>query len=424
VEERAKARRLKETVRALSHRNYRIYFLCMLVSFTGTWMQNVAQSWLVYRLTDSALLLGLVGFLGQLPVFLFSPLGGVMADRHNRHRIIIITQVLSMVQALVLAWLTLRGQVTIGWVIWLALMLGFINAFDFSARQSFVSELVSKQDLMNAIALNSSMINGARIVGPAIAGVMVAGLGEGLCFLINGLSFMVIIVGLFSIRTIRRLDHRSGRSALSDLKEGFDFIRKARPVQALLILVALVSFFGLPYVVLMPIFAGRVLGGGAQALGIMMSAAGAGALLGALSLAARRNERGLGRVIALSVMAVGALLVLFSFSRNLMLSTALLVPIGFAVMVQLSGSNTLLQTMIDDRLRGRVMSFYSMSLMSTVIGNLYAGATAARIGAPMTVAIGGLICFAGALIFLWRLPELKSEDVHMLVSESGIDGDA
>jgi len=423
VEER-KGQRLKETIRALRHRNYRIYFFCMLVSFTGTWMQTVAQSWLIYRLTDSALLLGLVGFLSQLPVFLLAPVGGVVADRHNRHRIIIITQTLAMFQALALAWLTLSGRVTTDWVIALALMLGVVNAFDMPARQSFVVELVGKQDLMNAIALNSSMINSARIVGPAIAGLMVAWIGEGLCFLVNGLSYLAIIAGLFAIRVSRRADILTGRSALSDLKEGFDYVRRTRPVRALLLLVALVSFFGLPYIVLMPIFADRVLGGGARALGVMMSATGAGALVGALSLAARRNARGLGRVIAVSVMAFGSLLALFSISRSLTLSTALLVPVGFAIMLQLSASNTLLQTMVDDRLRGRVMSFYSMSLMGTVpFGNLYAGVTAARIGAPATVAVGGLICVAGALVFLSRLPALRSEAVHMLVAQGGIESD-
>lgn len=396
----------------------------MLVSFTGTWMQMVAQSWLIYRLTDSALLLGLIGFLSQLPVFLLSPVAGVIADRHNRHRIIIITQTVAMLQALALAWLTLSGRVTTDWVIALALVLGVVNAFDMPARQSFMVELVSKQDLMNAIALNSSMINGARIVGPAVAGVMVAWLGEGHCFFINGLSYLAIIAGLFAIRVSRRADTRDGRSALSDLKEGFDYVRRTRPVRALLLLVALVSFFGLPYIVLMPIFADRVLEGGARALGVMMSAAGAGALAGALSLAARRNARGLGRVIAVSVIAFGSLLVLFSMSRNLMLSTVLLVPVGFAIMLQLSASNTLLQTMVDDRLRGRVMSFYSMSLMGTLpFGNLYAGATAARIGAPATVAVGGVIYVAGALIFLLRLSVFRSEAVHTLFTQDSIESD-
>lgn len=396
----------------------------MLVSFTGTWMQNVAQIWLVYRLTDSALLLGAVGFLSQLPVFLLTPVSGVIADRHSRHRIIIITQTLAMIQALALAWLTLSGQVTVGWVMSLALLLGLANAFELPARQSFVSELVGKQDMINAIALNSLIMSSARIIGPAVAGLLVVWLGEGLCFLINGLGYIVTIIGFFAIRVRHTAGYDSGQSALCDLKEGLDFLRSNRPARVLLLLLALVSFFGLPYIVLMPIFAGRVLGGGAQALGLMMSAAGVGALVGDLSLVARRNARGLGRVIAIYVITLGALLVLFSISRNLMLSTVLLIPIGFVVMLQLSVSSTLLQAMVDDRLRGRVMSFYSMSLMGTVpFGNLCAGAIAARIGAPATVAIGGMICLVCALAFLKRLSVLNSEPVPTLGAQGSIKSD-
>lgn len=372
-------------------------------------MQNVAQSWLVYRLTDSALLLGLVGFLGQLPVFLLTPFGGVIADRYNRHRIIIITQALAMIQSLVLACLTLSGRVTITWIISLALTLGIVNAFDLPARQSFISELVDDHDLINAIALNSSMMNGARIVGPALAGLLVAWLGEGFCFLINSLSYIAIIVGLSTIKVSHPADIDSSRSALSDLKEGFDLVRSNQPIRVLLLLLAAISFFGLPYIILMPIIASRVLGGGSQALGLMMSAVGAGALAGAISLAVRRNTRGLGYVIALSVLLLGVLLILFSASRDLVLSTALLVPIGFTMMLHLSASNTLLLSMVDDRLRGRVMSFYSMSLMGTTpFGNLCAGSIAALVGAPVTIALGGLLCLLCALIFLKPLFKLRS----------------
>lgn len=407
--EEYKARRPGETLRALRHRNYRIYFFCMLVSFTGTWMQAIAQSWLVYRLTDSAWLLGLVGFVAQAPVFFFGPLGGVLADRHSRQRIIILTQVLAMLQALLLAWLTLTDTVTVAWVIALASMLGLITAFDMPARQSFMIEMVGKRDLMNAIALNSSMINGARIIGPAVAGVVIAFLGEGLCFLLNGISFVFVIAGLFALR-IENAVERSEGSALSHLREGFLFIRHARPVRAVLWLVSLVSLFGLPYIVLMPIFADRILGGGPRALGVMMSAAGIGALGGSLTLAARRESRGLGRVVATSVAMFSLMIVLFSFSRNLLLSAALLVPAGFAVMLQLSASNTLLQMMVPDNLRGRMMSFYSMSLIGvTPFGNLLAGAVASRIGAAGTLALGGVICFAGAMIFSRLLPGLRRE---------------
>ncbi len=396
-------------LRALRHRNYRIYFFCMLVSFTGTWMQAIAQGWLVYRLTESAWLLGVVGFVGQAPVFFFGPLGGVVADRHSRRRIIILTQILAMVQALLLAWLTLTERVTVSWVIALALALGIVTAFDMPARQSFMIEMVGKRDLMNAIALNSSMINGARIIGPAAAGLVVASVGEGLCFLLNGLSFIFVVAGMFALRIENPLERREG-SALSHLKEGFLFIRQAKPVRAVLWLVALVSFFGLPYIVLMPIFADSILGGGPRALGVLMSAAGIGALGGALTLAARSESRGLGRVVASSIAIFSVMIVLFSFSRNLALSALLLIPAGFAVMLQLSASNTLLQMMVPDNLRGRMMSFYSMSLIGvTPFGNLMAGAIASRIGAAETLALGGLICFVGAIIFSRRLPGLRRE---------------
>jgi MFS family permease len=417
-------RRLLDTVRALRHPNYRIYFFSMLVSFTGTWMQSTAQSWLIYRLTGSPWLLGLVAFSSQVPVFLFAPVGGVLADRHSRHRLIVLTQILAMVQALLLAALTLSNNVTVEAIIGLAFFLGMINAFDLPTRQSFVVELVGREDLMNAIALNSSMINGARIVGPALAGLIVAWVGEGLCFLFNGLSYIAIIGGLLAMKIGRKETKKPERSALADLKEGFAFIRRTRPVRAVLLLVAFVSIFGLSYIVLMPIFANTILGGGARSLGTLLSAAGLGALGGALTLAARREVRGLGRVAALSVAALGLLLVAFSFSRNLLVSAALLVPIGFTLMLQMSASNTLLQTMVPDRLRGRVMSFYSMSLMGmTPFGSLLAGGAASRIGAPWTIRAGGLLCLVGAFVFGLRLASLRQEAVPMLTAQMAAPGE-
>ncbi|HJQ68161.1 MAG TPA: MFS transporter [Blastocatellia bacterium] len=420
----ARPRRAFDTVRALRHPNYRIYFFTMLISFTGTWMQSTAQSWLIYSLTASPWLLGLVAFAGQIPVFLFAPVGGVLADRHSRHRLIILTQTLAMAQALVLAALTLTNHVTVEAVIALAFVLGAVNAFDLPTRQSFVAEMVGREDLMNAIALNSSMINGARIVGPALAGLIVAWVGEGHCFLINGLSYIAVIGGLLSMKLTNREVRKPTGSALTDLKEGFAFIRRTRPVRAVLLLVAFVSIFGLSYIVLMPIFANTILGGGARALGTLLSAAGLGALGGALTLAARREVRGLGRVAAMSVAALGLLLVAFSFSRNIILSATLLVPIGFTLMLQMSASNTLLQTMVPDRLRGRVMSFYSMSLMGmTPFGSLLAGGAAARVGAPWTIRAGGLLCVVGALVFGMRLASLRSEAAQILTSQVAAPGE-
>jgi MFS family permease len=412
-------KRVRETVRALSYRNYRIYFFAMLVSFSGTWMQTVAQSWLVYRLTGSAWLLGLVGFASQAPVFLFTPLGGVMADRRSRHRIVVLTQVASMVQAFVLAALTMSEHITVNGIVVLALVLGIINAFDLPARQSFLVELVGKRDLMNAISLNSTMVNGARIVGPAVAGLIVAWLGEGLCFLINGLSYLVVILGLLAIRVSNGQGSRPEGSALSSLIEGFDYVRRSRPVRAVLLLVALVSVCGLPYIVLMPIFADDVVGGGPRALGILLGAAGVGALGGGLFLATRSSAKGLGRLVALCVTVFGVTIVSFSFSTNLIISTALLIPAGFTLMVQMSGSNTLLQTIVPDRMRGRAMSFYAMSLMGMApFGSLFAGAVATRIGAPHTVAAGGILCIAGALLFRFYLPGLGVEEGSLMIDQS------
>ena len=418
TDEKPRARRVREAVRALRHRNYRIYFLGMLVSFTGTWMQSVAQGWLIYRLTGSAWLLGLAGFASQVPVFLLAPLGGVMADRHSRHRIIIITQTLAMLQAFVLAALTIGGIVTVKAIFALAVLLGIVNAFDLPTRQSFMVELVAKEDLMNAIALNSSMIQGSRVLGPALAGLLVGWLGEGPCFLINAISYFAVLAGLFAIRVSRDLPVSTDGTALSHFREGFIYLRHTRPVRALLLLVAFVSIFGLPYIVLMPIFASEVLKGGPLALGVLLGAGGTGALAGALTLAARRRVQGLGRVVAMSVAALGSSLILFSQSRNLIISTVLLVPVGFSLLLQMSASNTLVQTMVPDRMRGRLMSFYAMSLMGMApFGSLLAGAVASRIGAPGTVAAGGGLCVCASLLFWSRLPGLSPEAVPILIAQ-------
>jgi MFS family permease len=396
----------------------------MLVSFTGTWMQSVAQSWLVYRMTGSPWLLGLVGFASQAPVFLLAPLGGVLADRRNRLPIIILTQTLAMVQALILAALTLSNRVTVASIVVLALTLGAINSFDLPARQSFMIELVGKEDLMNAISLNSSMIQGSRVAGPAIAGLLVGWLGEGPCFLINGLSYVAVIAGLLTIRVRRDGQMQVEGSAFANLREGFDYVRRTRPVRALLVLVAFVSIFGLPYTVLMPIFASDVLGGGPRALGLLLGATGVGALAGALTLAARKSVQGLGRVVALSVAVFGFLLILFSLSRSLALSTVLLFPIGFSVLIQMSASNTLVQMIVPDQMRGRLMSFYAMSLMGmTPFGSLLAGAVTVRIGASRAVALGGALCLIAALVFWLRLPSLRHEALPILIAHGVLPGE-
>lgn len=424
VEQRERVVRLQVAVRALRHRSYRTYFLGMLVSFTGTWMQSVAQSWLIYRLTGSAWLLGLVGFASQVPIFLFAPVGGVIADRHSRHHIIVLTQTLAMIQAFLLAALTMTDSVTVEAVFALALALGVVNAFDLPTRQSFMIEMVGKEDLMNAIALNSSMIQASRVVGPALAGLLVKWLGEGPCFLINGLSYIAVIAGLLTIRVSNGRAEQLLGSPLSNFREGFGYVSRTRSIRAILLLVAFVSIFGLPYTVLMPIFASEVLGGGAGTLGILYGAAGLGALAGAMTLAARQRVQGLGRLVATSVAELGVLLVMFSLSHNLALSAALLIPIGFVMILQMAASNTLIQTMVPDHMRGRAMAFFAVSLMGMApFGSLIAGAVASRIGAPETVAAGGVLCLTAALFFWLRLPSLSREAGGILIAQRVVPGE-
>ncbi|MDA8094069.1 MAG: MFS transporter [Betaproteobacteria bacterium] len=416
--------RVSSLVRALKHRNYRLFFGGQIISLTGTWMQSVAQSWLVYRLSGSSVLLGLVGFATQIPVFALAAVGGTVADRHSRHRILIITQSTAMVLAFALAALTLSARVAIWEIFVLATLLGVVNAFDIPARQAFAVDMVGKADLINAIALNSSMVNGARVLGPALAGILVASVGEGWCFLLNGVSYMAVIAGLLAMRLAPRKAVAHHPPALAHMAEGFRYVGRTRPVRALLLLLGLVSLSGMPYAVLMPIFAGRILHGGARGLGILMAMAGAGALVGALSLAARRHVHGLGRWIAGAAAGFGASLTLFSLSHWFWVSALLLLPVGFFVMVQMAASNTLIQVMVPDALRGRVMAVYSMMFMGMApFGALTAGLVAARFGAPRTVAAGGIICLAGAMAFALFLPRLRGEVRALIVAQEMTGGE-
>src|SRR5207249_3498552 len=356
------ASRRPTTLRSLKHRNFQLFFSGQLISLIGTWMQSIAQSWLVYRLTGSSHLLGSVGFASQLPVFLIAPLGGIVDDRHNRHRVVIATQAASMMLATILAALTLTGTVKIWHIFVLAALLGVVNAFDIPARQSFLVDMVGKEDLMNAIALNSSMFNGARIIGPAIAGILVAKIGEGWCFFANAVSYIAVIIGLLLMRVQPRAHSASG-SPLTHIIEGFRFARQTAPIRALLLLLGLVSLVAMPYTVLMPVFADKILHGGARGLGILMGATGVGALVGALTLATRTSVHGLGRWMTFACTGFSVTLIAFALSRNFWLSAALLVPVGFCMMLQMSSSNTLIQAMVPDHLRGRVMSVYAMMFM-------------------------------------------------------------
>lgn len=412
-------------LRALRHRNYRLFFGGQLISLTGTWMQQIAQSWLVYRLTRSSALLGLVSFSGQIPVFVLAVLGGAAADRLNRHRIIVSTQTLAMTLAFVLAGLTLTGQVRVWHLFVLAALLGVVNAFDMPARQAFMADMVAREDLMNAIALNSSIVNGARMVGPAIAGAVIAWVGEGWCFFLNGVSYIAVIAGLLMMR---RLDAgravRSGRSPIGDIADGFRFIRRTAPVLTLLLLIGVVSLTAMPYAVLMPVFADQILHGGVAGLGLLTGASGVGALGGALSLAMRRGVRGLGTWVAVSTFGLGVALLLFAWSRSFWLSAAVLVPIGAAMMVQMAASYTLIQAMVPDHLRGRVMAVYSMMFMGMApFGALFAGWMADRIGAPRTVAIGGGVAVVAAIAFRLRLPAIRPEARQLIVAQGFAGGD-
>jgi MFS family permease len=410
--------------RALRHHNYQLFFSGQLISLIGTWMQSVAESWLVYRLTGSSALLGVSAFASQIPVFLFAPIGGAVADRANRHRIIVTTQSLSIVMPLVLAVLTLTNHVKVWHVFALASCLGVVNAFDIPARQAFIVEMVGRDDLMNAIALNSSMVNGARIVGPAVSGLLVAAVGEGWCFLLNGLSYIAVIAGLLLMELTPRPLQARGRGAFRETAEGFRFVARTAPVRALLVLLGCVSFAGMPYAVLMPVFAASILHGGPRALGLLMGASGLGALAGTLTLASRDGVRGLGTWVATSAGCFGAALMLFSFSRVFWVSVVLLVPVGASMMVQMASSNTLIQAMVPDVLRGRVMAVYSMMFMGMApFGALFAGTVAERIGAPATVALGGSVCVVASAVFRVRLPSLRGEARRLIVAQSVAGGD-
>ena len=376
---------LSGTFRSLKSRNYRLFFSGQSVSLIGTWLTRIATGWLVYRLTGSAVLLGVVGFCGQIPAFLLAPFGGMVADRGNRHKLLIATQVLSMVQSFALAILTLLNIITVTHIIILSIFQGMINAFDMPIRQSFVIQMVeNKEDLGNAIELNSSMVNSARLLGPSIAGVLIAIAGEGYCFLIDGCSYLAVIISLVMMRVEYIPRPKKKTSAFHQLREGFHYAYQFIPIRYILMLLALVSLFGFPYLMLMPVFAKDVLHGNAKTLGPLVSFSGIGALSGALYLASRKSVLGLGKVIPTAAAIFGIGLITFSFSQITWLSFILLIFVGFGMMVQMASSNTIIQTVVDEDKRGRVMSFYAMAFMGmSPFGNLFAGLMASKIGAPI-----------------------------------------
>jgi MFS family permease len=396
-------------VRALRHRNYRLFFGGQSVSLIGTWMTRVATAWLVYRLTGSAFLLGLVSFSGQIPILFLGLVAGVWVDRLNRHRVMVVTQILSMIQSFGLAVLALTSVITVREIILLNLFQGAVNAFDMPARQAFLIEMVEDhEDLGNAIALNSSLVNGARLIGPSVAGMLIAAVGEGYCFLIDGFSYIAVIASLLMMTVAPRSPEPAQQGVISELREGWDYVCGFRPIWSILLLLALIGLVGMPYTALMPIFASQILHGKSHTLGFLMAAIGVGALSGAIRLAARKNVLGLGRVIPMTAAGFGVGLIAFAASRQLWLSLLLLMVTGFCFMQQMASSNTILQTIVEDKKRGRVMSFYSMAFQGVApFGSLIAGAAASRIGAPHTLMIGGAICICGAALFALQLPALR-----------------
>jgi len=395
--------------RSLQHRNYRLFFGGQGISLIGTWMQRVAVSWLVYRLTRSALLLGVVGFAGQIPTALIAPVAGVVADRYNRHRMLVITQTLLLLQATAL-WLLVISEVVAIWqVIVLAVFMGIVNAVDMPVRQSFVVEMIEdRADLGNAIALNSTMVNIARLIGPSLAGIIVAARGEGTCFLINAISFIAVIASLLAMRIKIVKRDATGANVLDGLKEGFAYSFRSVPIRSIILLLGLVSLMGMPYMVLMPIFAADILHGGPHTLGFLMGSAGAGALIGAIYLASRVSSHGLERVIPMAATTFGVGLMAFGLSRYFLLSVAFLVVAGLGMMVQMASSNTVLQTIVEDDKRARVMSFYTVAFMGMApFGNLLAGTLAAAIGAPITMVICGATCVLGALLYARKLQVIE-----------------
>ncbi len=408
--------------RALQHRNFRLFFGGQSVSLVGTWITRVATSWLIYRLTGSELLLGIAGFVGQLPTLVITPFAGVLVDRMDRRKILLITQAASLVQSAALTALTLSGVITVMQIIWLQVIQGVINSFDTPARQAFVSEMVEdRKDLPNAIALNSSMVNGSRIIGPSIGGVLIAAVGEGWCFLVDTISYAAVIASLLAMRIEPRKKHGAGEMHLLDeLRHGWNYVFQSVPIRSVLILVAIVSVAGTPYTVLMPAFAAQVLHGGPYTLGILMTATGVGALSGALFLAARESVIGLGRIITWASLTFGIGLVGFSLSTSLWLACVALAVGSAGLMTTLAGSNTILQTVVEERLRGRVMSFYTMAFFGTVpIGSLIGGVVADRVGVPLTVRLSGIVCLVAATWFASRLPAIRAV-IRPIYRERGI----
>jgi len=409
-------------LRALRSRNFRLYVAGQSVSLVGTWMQSVAMSWLVYRLTGSAFLLGVVGFTSQIPTFLLAPVAGVLADRWNRHHLLIATQALAMLQSAVLAAAVLTGVIQVWHIIVLSLLLGVVNAFDIPIRQSFIVEMVSqREDLSNAIALNSSIVQAARLIGPAIAGLLVASVGEGVCFILNSVSYLAVLLALVAMK-LGPTPHREKprRNVLHELREGFSYAFGFGPIRSILLMVALVSLTGIPYTVLIPVFAKEILHGGAHTFGFLMTAGGCGALVATIYLASRKSVLGLGKVIVLAGFLFAIGVSSFAVSTNINISFASLVVAGFGAITMIASSNTILQTILDEHMRGRVMSFFAVAFLGMApFGSFGAGTMAGIIGPRETLLIGAVCCLGATLLFARQLSKIR-EAVRPIYIKMGI----
>jgi MFS family permease len=417
----AKEPATRRLIRSLKHRNYRLFFGGQGISLVGSWITRIATSWLVYRLTGSELLLGVVAFAGQIPLLVLAPIAGVLVDRWNRHHLLVVTQALSAVQSLALAILTMTGRITVTEIIVLQVVQGIINSFDTPARQAFVVEMVDdREDLPNAIALNSSLFNATRILGPTIGGVMIAAAGEGWCFMVDAISYIAVIGSLLAMRLGREPSVRPRTNMMDELRSGATYAFGFAPVRELLINVALISTMGMPYATLMPVIASKVLHGGPHTLGILMTASGMGALLGTVYLASRPSVVGLGKVIVFATVMLSVGLIAFSLSHSLWTSILVLPLVGAGMMLQSAAANTILQTVVDQELRGRIMAFYAVAVLGTMpIGSLLAGVLADRIGTQKTILLGALVCLAGGIWFAFRRPIL-AEHIRPIYVELGI----
>ncbi len=396
----AKTGPLASLLRPFRHSNYRLFFTGQAISLIGTWMQSVALSWLVYRITGSGLHLGLMGFASQFPVFLLSLFGGALADRMDRRRLLMATQVAAMLQAALLAALVLSGTAQLWHLYALAVLLGLANAVDMPTRQSFVMEIVDASDLANAIGMNSTMFNAARVVGPSLAGLLVAAVGEGWCFLLNAVSFVGVILCLARMRLEPRPAQESAPPVLRGIGEVLAYAAADRFIRSVLLLLSVGSLLGVPFMVLMPMMADQVLGHGAGGYGMLMGAAGVGCLAAALTLAARGGNAGLDRHVLLAAMGFGVFLVLFSLSGTFWLSMLLLAPTGYCMILFMAGCNVLMQLNTPSRMRGRIMSLFVVTLIGMApFGSLLAGWAARHMGAPATITASGFCCMAAALAF-------------------------